>query len=426
MYDENNYATGGIVAFDDGGDVKGFAGPDGSYVNPGLIGGPTQESLPWYSGINEFLNRNFDWSATNRAAREKGIGDEVTNPFISGMPRTDIMQEYLDIRQRVNTGKGTYQDIERMKQIEGQGVPPAQTPGGGGYVPGQKTQADIQADLERQRQLAKDKENAIKNIYTPKGGTTKESAKSLADYAKEFRDVVGEDPMKAKLMERMEKMDASAAKQAEQAPWMALAQAGFEMASSRPEYGKGQSALADIARGAVAGVKTYGDAKDKMATLEDKRFALMADMAKSQRAEQLAIASKGADSRDAQLARDQQERLNDKKMAADMQIELLRNTYDLQKAQLTTAAKDLPNAVERATKIDPLVTEDKEYKEGLKALEGTYGDKGVIPGSPNYDKYQADVDKLYRKVYAKKVRNPLTASSFASGITGYTPGQGFY
>jgi hypothetical protein len=113
-------------------------------------------------------------------------------------------------------------------------------------------------------------------------------------------------------------------------------------------------------------------------------------------------------------------------MAADMQIELLRNTYDLQKAQLTTAAKDLPNAVERATKIDPLVTEDKEYKEGLKALEGTYGDKGVIPGSPNYDKYQADVDKLYRKVYAKKVRNPLTASSFASGITGYTPGQGFY
>jgi hypothetical protein len=199
MFSGQGMAAGGIVAFDDGGDVKGYAGPDGSYVNPGLIGGPTQESLPWYSGINEFLNRNFDWSATNRAAREKGIGDEVTNPFISGMPRTDIMQEYLDIRQRVNTGKGSYQDIERMKQIEGQGVPPAQTPGGGGYVPGQKTQADIQADLDRQRQLAKDKENAIKNIYAPKGGTAKESAKSLADYAKEFRDVVGEDPMKAKL-----------------------------------------------------------------------------------------------------------------------------------------------------------------------------------------------------------------------------------
>jgi hypothetical protein len=176
----------------------------------------------------------------------------------------------------------------------------------------------------------------------------------------------------------------------------------------------------------MEGVKSYGDAQDKMAALEEKRFALVNDMAKAQRAEQLAIASKGVDSRDAQLARDQQERLNDKKMAADMQIELLRNTYDLQKTQLTTAAKDLPNAVERATKIDPLVTEDKEYKEGLKALEGTYGDKGVIPGSPNYDKYQADVDKLYRKVYAKKVRNPLTASSFASGITGYTPGQGFY
>jgi hypothetical protein len=149
-------------------------------------------------------------------------------------------------------------------------------------------------------------------------------------------------------------------------------------------------------------------------------------MAKAQRAEQLAIASKGVDSRDAQLARDSQEKIADKKMANDMQMRLLDNIYDLRGKEITAAQKDLPNAVERATKIDPLVTEDKEYKEGLKALEGTYGDKGVIPGSPNYDKYQADVDKLYRKVYAKKVRNPLTASSFASGITGYTPGQGFY
>jgi hypothetical protein len=282
-----------------------------------------------------------------------------------------------------------------------------------------KQSAD-KAAMDKQRDLAKEKEKAIRDIYAPKGGT-REGVKSLSDYAKEFRDVVGEDPMQAKLAARMEKMDAASAKQAEQAPWMALAQAGFGIAAGKSPY-----ALQNIAAGAMEGVKSYGDAQDKMAALEDKRFALMNDMAKAQRAEQLAIASKGADSRDAQLARDQQERLNDKKMAADMQIELLRNTYDLQKAQLTTAAKDLPNAVERATKIDPLVTEDKEYKEGLKALEGTYGDKGVIPGSPNYDKYQADVDKLYRKVYAKKVRNPLTASSFASGITGYTPGQGFY
>jgi hypothetical protein len=417
MFSGQGMAAGGIVAFDDGGDVKGYAGPDGSYVNPGLIGGPTQESLPWYSGINEFLNRNFDWSATNRAAREKGIGDEVTNPFISGMPRTDIMQEYLDIRQRVNTGKGSYQDIERMKQIEGQGVPPTQTPGGGGYVPGQKTQADIQADLDRQRQLAKDKENAIKNIYAPKGGTAKESAKSLADYAKEFRDVVGEDPMQAKLAARMEKMDASAAKQAEQAPWMALAQAGFGIAAGKSPY-----ALQNIATGALEGVKSYGDAKDKMAALEDKRFALMADMAKSQRAEQLAIASKGADSRDAQLARDQQERLNDKKMANDMQMRLLDNIYDLRGKEITAAQKDQPDATARATKIWPLVPEQPEYKEKMKALLETLGPEASTPGTRNHNKFLEGRQAIQNEVYTNIIRKPGMGTTGAT--YNYVPGKG--
>ena len=50
--------------------------------------------------------------------------------------------------------------------------------------------------------------NAIKNVYAPKGGaaSAREGVKSLSDYAKEFRDVVGEDPMQAKLAARMEKM----------------------------------------------------------------------------------------------------------------------------------------------------------------------------------------------------------------------------
>jgi hypothetical protein len=163
-----------------------------------------------------------------------------------------------------------------------------------------------------------------------------------------------------------------------------------------------------------------------MAALEDKRFALMADMAKSQRAEQLAIASKGADSRDAQLARDQQDRLAKDKMANDMQIHLLDNMYNLKEKEVAAAAKDLPNATERVTKIEPAITGSQEYIEGLKALKNKYGDKGIEAGSPNYNKYQDDVDKLYRQIYAKKIRNPLAASSFSSGIMGYTPGQGFH
>jgi hypothetical protein len=280
-----------------------------------------------------------------------------------------------------------------------------------------KSPEQVQADQEKV--LAKEKENAIKNVYAPKGGTagTREGTKSLSDYAKEFRDVVGEDPMQAKLAARMEKMDAASAKQAEQAPWMALAQAGFGIAAGKSPY-----ALQNIATGAMEGVKSYGDAQDKMAALEDKRFALMNDMAKAQRAEQLAIASKGADSRDAQLARDQAEKLNDKKMANDMQIHLLDNAFDLKKTQLTTAAKDLPNATERATKIKPLVLEHPDYKPRMKALIASLGDKSVEPGSPKYKQYITGKEEIEADIYKQIISRP---GAGAGATMNYVPGKGF-
>jgi hypothetical protein len=428
MFSGQGMATGGIVAFDEGGDVPSYAGPYGSYVNPSLYGGEVKEYINPYKSPKLFgedlygeglLGPNPDQDIIRAFENQRSM-----NPFISGMPRTDLADEYARLRLKASKNQATQQDYDRMNTINESMRPAENYPTGGGpdsptSVAALKQSAD-KAAMDKQRDLAKEKEKAIRDIYAPKGGT-RESVKSLSDYAKEFRDVVGEDPMQAKLAARMEKMDARSQRMEDRAPGMAMLEAGLNIASGTSPF-----ALVNIGKGALAGVKSYGDAQDKMAALEEKRFTLVNDMAKAQRAEQLAIASKGVDSRDAQLARDSQEKIADKKMANDMQMRLLDNIYDLRGKEITAAQKDLPNAVERATKIDPLVTEDKEYKEGLKALEGTYGDKGVIPGSPNYDKYQADVDKLYRKVYAKKVRNPLTASSFASGITGYTPGQGFY
>ena len=370
MYDEQIYAQGGIVAFDDGGEVPGFAGPDGSYVNPGMYGDSVKEYVPWYKklGLLEGLTGPTPGEDILKAYEKQSM-----NPFLGGMPRTDLANEYAILRDKASQNKASQADYDRMNEINNSMKSPIMEPSGGGWTKEKQAEADAK---EKQAQLLKDKEKAYKDAASKiSTGGAKEKIKSLADYTKEFRDVVGEDPMQAKLMERMERMDAAAAKQAEQAPWMALAQAGFGMAAGKSPY-----ALQNIAVGAMEGVKSYGDAKDK---------------------------------------------LNDKKMANDMQMRLLDNTFDLQKTQMQTAAKDLPNAVERATKIDPLVIDDKDYKEGLKALEDKYGDKGVIPGSPNHNKYQADVDKLYRQIYAKKIRNPLAASSFGAGALSYTPGKGF-
>jgi hypothetical protein len=127
-----------------------------------------------------------------------------------------------------------------------------------------------------------------------------EKVKGIGDYAKELQDYIGVDPAKAGLQERLSKMDAKAAKMEEQAPWLALARAGFEMANQRAEFGKAaETPFASAARGAGAGLKDYIESKDKLTSLEEKRFGIANDIAKSDRAEKIAIAKFGADSKQA-------------------------------------------------------------------------------------------------------------------------------
>jgi hypothetical protein len=427
MFNEKAMAAGGIVAFDDGGEIKGFAGPDGSYVNPGLYGGPVQEYEPWYKSMKLFgtkynlygdglLGPNPDQDTIRAFENQRSM-----NPFISGMPRTDLADEYARLRLKASENKATQQDYDRMNAINESMKPAENYPTGGGATKEsieamQKAEAAKSA-MDKQKELSKDKEKAIRDIYAPKGGTAKESAKSLADYAKEFRDAVGTDPMQARLMDRLDKMDASAAKQAEQAPWLALAQAGFSMAGGRSQF-----ALQNIATGALEGVKSYGDARDKMNALEDKRFTLMADMAKAQRAEQLAIVSKGVDSRDAALAREQQERINDKKMANDMQMRLLDNMYDLRGKEIAAAAKDQPDATQRATKIWPLVPEQPEYKDKMKALLDKLGPEASTPGTRNHNKFLEGRQAIENEVYNNLIRRPGMGTTGAT--YNYVPGKG--
>ena len=411
-----------------GGEVPRFAGPSGSYVNPSLYGGEVKEYKNPYKSMKLFgeeynvygdglLGPNPDQDTIRAFENQRSM-----NPFISGMPRTDLADEYARLRLKASKNQATQQDYDRMNAINESMRPAENYPTGGG--PDSATslsalkQSTDKATADKERDLAKAKENAIRNIYASKGGAgAREGVKSLSDYAKEFRDVVGEDPMQAKLAARMEKMDAASAKQAEQAPWMALAQAGFGIAAGKSPY-----ALQNIAAGAMEGVKSYSDAQDKMAALEDKRFALMNDMAKAQRAEQLAIASKGVDSRDAQLARDQTERLADKKMANDMQIHLLDNAFDLQKAQLTTAAKDQPDATARATKIWPLVPEQPEYKEKMKALLETLGPEASTPGTRNHNKFLESRQAIQNEVFNNIIRKPGMGTTGAT--YNYVPGKG--
>ncbi len=275
MYDENNYANGGIVAFADGGDT----------------------SIPWYKHMKLF---GTDYSLVPPSPDEiRALQDKVSpNPFLGGMPET-------------NSSYVPYSIAEK---------PATKTEAKPAVKPETKPKAEAKKETK-----APASTGSVYNL---------EKVKGIGDYAKELQDYIGPDEGRKALNERIAKMDARAAKMEEQAPWLALAQAGFKMASQRPEYGKGQSALADISEGAGVGFKAYTESQDKIASLEEKRFNLLADLSKADRAEKVAVAKYGADSKQAVEERNFKRKLQEQHDRVQMQMNDADNAAALAKAML--------------------------------------------------------------------------------------------
>ena len=275
MYDENNYANGGIVA---------FAGREGSYV---------QSDDPYGDMYSSDLERAIALKQYE-LDKKKRLQDKTFPGFLSTPP---TKPEQFDIKAlAAKVGKGGYDSTLESPSL---------------------TDAELA--------IKKSIEDAKKNPYTDKDLFSGfiapvEKIGSIKGYADELKDYIGEDPMRQKLADRLAKMETRATKMEEQAPWMALAKAGFEMASARPEYGKGQSALADIARGAGVGIKDYVESRDKLNTLEEKRFNIENDLAKANRAEQMAVAKYGADSKQAAEARAHADRLHNSSIKTQFKI----------------------------------------------------------------------------------------------------------
>jgi hypothetical protein len=116
--------------------------------------------------------------------------------------------------------------------------------------------------------------------------------KTLQELSDEYKAVLGTDPTLAGRQEKLAKMEARAKRMEDMAPGMAMLEAGLGIAAGTSPF-----ALANIGKGAMAGVKSYGDAQNKLADLEEKRFSLDTELAKQQRAEQMAAITFGDRSR---------------------------------------------------------------------------------------------------------------------------------
>jgi len=309
MFSGKGMAQGGIVAFDDGGEVQHYAE------------GGTSKIGDFFRGLSNPAAMDLDKQIGTLQAEKNKIKMDIFSSYTPEQ-RAAQQQRLADIDTQIST-------LSSQRSGKASNTPTS--------IPG----ADI---MGSEASAATPSQNPLtsltnpnapvnlapNNVPTPVGkpgiaglaadGTNPyalEKVGSLGSYADDLKNYLGTDPMKAKLQERMDKMDAASAKQADQAPWMALAQAGFSMAA-----GKSPHALQNLAEGATAGLKDYAAAKDKMAVLEDKRFALLNDMAQADRKEQIAIGTYGATSKQAVEARNATAKLH---QAHDKVLERMNN-----------------------------------------------------------------------------------------------------
>jgi hypothetical protein len=361
MYNEENFAGGGIVAFD---------GRQGSYVS--------SDPRPYYYGEDEEeatspIGRLFNYLDVSgrvkksdfgkRREERKKIDKEIqeTVPTLIGGKRgffdqeTKAQQREYDQRRR---------ELEALKSQSPFFAP---EPGGAVYDKKEAVDPTMKSYIEQEKAQAaeskknpykplsdKEKENIKKQFGyddTKGNAPAQQPAESDEDYLRRrmalYKEFMGPNEDRTKLQDKIDAMEKRAARQEEMAPWMALTEAGFKtMAGTSP------FALTNLGAGAEAGIKSYGAAQDKMASLEEKRYALMNEAAKADRAEKQAIVKFGFDSEEAKANRDQKERLGQEELK--IRREANRLTNDFNKARLNASSEKglLKSQAEQMIKVN--------------------------------------------------------------------------
>jgi len=340
MYQDQNYASGGIVAFEDGGEARYNAAVDArttptpryaglGYVAPAVIGAVKGAAKYGGKGLNYL--------------RDKAL---VGKPAVTGPTMNLPTGAVTPVLETATKGflktPGFYIDTAVvggvLYGIDEYGNKKQITEDEASKIAMQKLEAENLQSMQDHtaarevREKAEADSNKKQVKYGDKPADTKANAPQAAQQPAEseddflrrrmaiYKEYMGGDEDKKGLKDKLDKMEARAARQEELAPWMALTEAGFKTMQGTSPY-----ALSNFGAGAEAGIKSYGGAQDKMAALEEKRYALMNDAAKADRAEKQAAITFGENSYQHKAAMDQKDRIAN--MGADLKRDEIKLGY---------------------------------------------------------------------------------------------------
>jgi hypothetical protein len=275
-----NYAGGGIVAFEEGGEVEDEEGPviyeDGSegYLFGGILG----------------LGKKL---ITKPAPRGP-------NPGNLPIPRPGLINRN-PIKSGILGTAGAYY----MLSDDGETIPVSDEEvaamGTGITTPPISTTADKSNFLD----------------YNPPAFPTEafkeEDPRAYGEERmKAYREFIGEDTVSPRLEKRLADLEAGLTEQKDVAPWMALTEAGLAIAA-----GESPNAMTNIAQGATRGLQSYTQELKDIRAREEKMFDIDTEIQKAKRAEQVAIGTKGFDSMEAAEARNRTAELEQFKAEQD-------------------------------------------------------------------------------------------------------------
>jgi hypothetical protein len=317
MYGEQSMAAGGIVAFDEGGEVPSYK-----------LGGLTEDDIAYQQALQgvelpSWARTGLDYTALlPYTLGKKGIGylkgrQPVFDPeqgkyvlqrdFGKEQDRRTKTKEFLEKEAEAQLSDPAYlAGVNKFASERDNALAMAANKGIPTEDQGLKTLANTQrggANTTANADTGSGRGQPSRNargelVFNPVTvddagyGELMPDQRGMRDYAAEFKSELGDDPARAAMKERLAGMEAKALKEEAQSPWMALAEAGFGIAG-----GQSQFAAQNIAEGGKQGIKALTESKDRLRKAEERRFELESKVAQAERAEQLAAINYGADSK---------------------------------------------------------------------------------------------------------------------------------
>jgi hypothetical protein len=435
MFSGQGMAAGGIVAFDDGGEVDYSNYPDyadyAAYADGGMVafdnGGPVATSKlgDFFRGLGNRGALDIDKQLGALQAEKNKISYDIFSSYTPEQRATQ-QQRLADIDAQIAALSEQRSSAANMPRVE---KPALAAPGLAGLntpstVDNKLTNEDI-GNIYRSTTPTPTKARptvlptaantdvtkpAVGPASTPQQAGIESLLEDTDGLAEKkmarYKQMVGEDPERARLEELTRKYETGAGEQERIAPWMALAKAGFTMAG-----GKSPFAVQNLSEGAVAGLADYAQAKDKLDKLTEKQIDIRTKMQQARRAEDIAGATYGLNSEAAVEARNAQVKLKDLEE---------KNAFNRTKYAADVSTKNAMIAAAKKSDYETFMDLAKQDDDNYKTVKDKDGNvKKVFDANKATQSYKAysgssglDDDKLFAAYQQEKVMDKNFNLSF--------------